>query len=152
MLIISVDPGNGTGVDFYWRHRDQVTSHFSYEIFGLLEVVDQLRLWNLAVKGSGVPVFCAVEEYTMTSGKGPKTAQPLALKIMGAVEVVAADFGWRHQYFQPKDCKKRCTNDTLRKLGWWQPTKDGHINDARRVTLSSIAVNFPDEFARMMGI
>lgn len=152
MLIIAVDPGNVSGMDFYMKRPDGRINRFSHENPGLFEVVDQLRAWRIAIAGWQAPVHIAVEKYTMTSGSGPKTAQPLALMIMGAVEVVAADLGWTHHYFTSGECKGRADNATLKRLGWWEPTKDGHINDARRVTLSCMAHVFPEEFASLMGL
>lgn len=148
MLIISVDPGNVTGVDFY-LHSGEARRHETLEV-PYQEVGDLLVSYNAALAGWHAPVHVAVERYTMTPGV--KTAQPYAIMVMGVVEDHARRYGWRHRYYSPAACKNLCDNRMLRALGWWAPTKDGHKNDARRVTLTCMANVFPQEFAALAGI
>lgn len=144
MFIISVDPGLVTGMDLYTAgHRETLEVPHA-------EVGSALRRWNAALSGVHERIDMAVERYTMTPGI--KSPQPHALMIMGVCEDHARHNSWTLSYYTPGMSKKLCTNDTLRRLGWWTPTKDGHANDARRITLAHISVKFPEEFGRLTGI
>lgn len=92
----------------------------------------------------------AIERYTITPG--PKTSQGDALKVMGAMEFMCDARGVPFFYYTPGIGKSMCPNTLLKKLGWWQPTRDGHANDAKRVLLAHIAVREPALFGTLTGI
>jgi len=92
----------------------------------------------------------AMERYTITPGI--RSAQPHALMVMGAVEYVCDSQSVTFHYYTPGMGKRVCDNDLLRRIGWWQPTKDGHANDAKRILLTHLAVRDPDLFGTITGI
>lgn len=141
MKILAVDPGLVTGMAFW--DTDKVkpeTREVHYPWFGV-----QFRsLVNYADT-------VACEKYIMTSGV--KTAQPEALMLMGVVEDQTRYYLNESVFwFTAKQTKKSVTDATLRKLGWYIKTKDGHANDAQRVLLTYLLFNHPDRYAELLEI
>lgn len=148
MIIIGIDPGNVTGMAFWnlaltdgpttWREEP-------YETVGV-----QLRQWLAHADIVGrTQIKVGVERYVMTPG--PKTAQPAALMTMGVIEDLCRWHGVEWHYYLSGTTKKK-SNTLLRKLGWWTPTKDGHVNDALRVILCELAAINPDRYADLVGL
>lgn len=79
------------------------------------------------------------------------TWQPDALHIAGYARGRAPQIGWRFQT-QPTSIKKFATNDKLKRLGWYTPTKGGHVNDALRHLLHALCFIVRDnEIIRRAG-
>ena len=149
MIILGIDPGNVTGMAL-WNldlHDGPNTWYEEpYETVGL-----KLRVWlGYADMVGRTNIRVGVEKYTMTPGV--KTAQPAALMTMGVIEDLCRYHGVAWDYFQPATTKKQVSNTLLRKLGWWTPTKDGHVNDALRVVLCELSRVDPKRYADLVGL
>lgn len=148
MIIIGIDPGNVSGMAFWNLDRTEAPSTWReepYETTGR-----ELRQWLThrdTVGRSQIKV--GVERYVMTPG--PKTAQPAALMTMGVIEDLCRWYGVEWHYYVSATTKKK-SNSLLRKLGWWTPTKDGHVNDALRVVLCELATVDPARYADLVGL
>jgi hypothetical protein len=114
------------------------------------EVGRQLRIWFDEGRIPGVSMQVSIEKYTMTPGI--KTAQPAALMTMGVIEDLCRWYGIPFNYHQPATTKKQVSNTMLRKLGWWTPTKDGHVNDALRLCLVQLSHTDPKRYADLVGL
>jgi hypothetical protein len=149
MILIGIDPGNVTGMAL-WNTALYDAPHAwfeePYETVGL-----QFRQW-LAHKDtvSRQNIKVGVEKYTMTPGV--KTAQPAALMTMGVIEDLCRWDGISWHYHLPATTKKQVSNALLRKLGWWTPTKDGHVNDALRLVLCELSRVDPQRYADLVGL
>lgn len=142
MYYIAVDPGKVSGVAIY--EEGVCTGYEIPAAFTAQFVEERMRTrWDL-------PWETACERYTITPG--PKTSQDDALKVMGALEYVCQVRAIPFVYYTPGIGKSKCDNALLRKLGWWQPTKDGHANDAKRIMIAHLSVRVPEVYARLVGI
>lgn len=146
MIIIGIDPGLVTGMARYDTHSTRPPLALEVEYAG---VGDKLEEWLYSVIPEP-PAAVACEKYVMLPG--PKSAQPEALMLMGVVDYMCKKYDMPLSWHLPKDTKKRAPNDLLRRLGWYQQTKDGHANDGQRLILEWLALNDPETFARLLGI
>lgn len=92
-----------------------------------IDAVRYLERWG--AEGARI----CTERYDITSGRGPMTAQPDALKANGALEYVCTLRAVTFRLHPRAEVKKVVTDKVLRDLGWYKKTKDGHANDALRV-------------------
>lgn len=123
--ILAADPGNMSGLAFgeFWAGRDPVVEVWELEQQATLEKADQM------LSGRGVS-FVVCESFVPRPGV--RTWQPAALEIIGALRWLC----WQHKtqfaIQSPADAKRFATDDKLKTIGWWTPTKGGHANDAYR--------------------
>lgn len=149
MILIGIDPGNVTGMVLW--NMDLEDGPTTWREAPFEDVGRELRQWlsyRDMVGGSNIKV--GVEKYTMTPGV--KTAQPYALMNMGVIEDLCRWNGVEWHYHLPSTTKKQVSNSLLRKLGWWTPTKDGHVNDALRVVLCELSRVDPKRYADLVGL
>jgi hypothetical protein len=147
MIIIGCDPGNVSGMA-WWDLRKDAPSQWReepYETFG--DTFREWMSWCANLDKRNVHVGC--EKYVMTPGI--KTAQPAALMTMGIVEDQTKLYGTGLHWYLSATTKKK-SNTLLRKLGWWTPTKDGHVNDALRVVLCELSRVDPKRYADLVGL
>ena len=71
------------------------------------------------------------EDFRITMQTAKKSAQPDALKIIGALDYLAFRDGAKFVLQTPADAKRFATDDRLRKAGLWTPGRR-HANDAAR--------------------
>lgn len=149
MIIIGIDPGNVTGMALWNLDLTEAPSTWREEPYET--VGHELRQWLAHRDTVGrSQIKIGVERYTMTPGV--KTAQPAALMTMGVIEDQCRYYGVEWHYYLPSSTKKMVSNTLLRKLGWWTPTKDGHVNDALRVVLCELATIDPQRYADLVGL
>lgn len=147
MIIIGIDPGNVTGMTL-WDLEKEAPTQWREEPSSTVGNV--LREWLDVCIPWHAEVVLSVEKYTMTPGI--KTAQPAALMVMGVLEDIAQLRGIKLDYHLPATTKKQVSNTLLRKLGWWTPTKDGHVNDALRLVLCELSRVNPQRYADLVGL
>ena len=128
MIYAGIDPGVVSGVAAYFTQ----TGHFeSEELPTLGAVADWVRSWD-----NSSPII--ITEKFVISGRTIKTAVQYESLYMN---------GWLSiEYPQSMEqtaaqAKAFATNDKLKALGWYNPTKDGHANDAARHILYRAARN-----------
>ena len=122
MRILAVDPGGTTG----WVTYDTDTEEFqSGQEADRLVFCSMVKEW--VDRGVGLIV---VEDFRITIQTAKKSQQPDALKIIGAIDYIAA--GSAQVVLQtPGDAKRFATDDRLKKAGMWTPGRK-HANDAAR--------------------
>ena len=133
MILIAVDPGKLCG---YFRLNLVASYHAEYDPFQCVYSVQQII--NHAVNDE---VHVVAERFTFTSTK--MTRQYDALEVIGALRYVSHRPGVKFT-LQSRADKERVSNATLRQIGWYTSTKDGHANDAARHALVYLTRNFPE--------
>lgn len=120
--ILAVDPGGTTG----WVHYDTESGWFeSGQQENRIAFCEQAE--EFITCGAEVVV---VEDFRITVQTAKKSQQPDALKIIGALDYIAA--GRAQVVLQtPGDAKRFSTDARLKKAGMWTPGRK-HANDAAR--------------------
>lgn len=136
MIIVGIDPGNVTGVALWavgdpapWWHE------IPAEVMG-----NWLR--TSGIPGLPRPIYMRYEKFTIMPN-AVVTPQPDALEVTGVVKDFARQHWIELNHSQPRSSKKNHPDALLRKLGWFQRTKDGHANDAMRQVLAEYLARDP---------
>lgn len=121
MHVVAVDPGRVSGIaslTFPWR-RDIAPATWEMKRFETESFVGFLN-----------PDVIVVESFVPRPGV--RTWQPDAIEIIGALRYMA----WNHdkEFVEqtPADAKGFVTNEKLKTIGWYAPSKDNHKSDAAR--------------------
>jgi hypothetical protein len=115
---------------------------------------DQAASWvatRLLKLPTGCHVIIAVERFQVGAGTVKKTQQSDPTEITGQLRYVARNSRVKFVLVNQSDSKKLGNDRQLRKAGWWT-IGHGHINDAARVALHTLAVYRPDVFARLLDL
>ena len=129
MKLVAVDPGKMTGI----AELDQEGHFWSEEEPTWLAVEylhDQLRRFG----GSSVALLVC-EAYVISARTLKATRQYEALESIGALRYLAGRADVPFKLVTPAASKRLATDDKLRHLGWYDPSRGGHKNDAARVLL-----------------
>ena len=136
-LVAAVDPGKVTGLS-YMVVSDEAWSKPSTHELTVPEFFDHFpRTFDMFDRPDGRQLIVVVEKFTI-SERTIKTALSLdALDIIGWLKgeqqyIREAPF---HK-LSPGQSKGFATDEKLKALDWFNPTKDGHANDANRLLLS----------------
>lgn len=129
-VILALDPGGTSGIALGWFGLEQgqgegVPVFRSYEaptLDALLEV--ELFLQS----GGDKAVVCE----SWTPRPGIRTFQPEALESIGAARYLCWRYRTPFQLQSPAEAKRFATNEKLATLGWRNPSKGGHADDAAR--------------------
>jgi hypothetical protein len=76
------------------------------------------------------------ERYTITPQTLKKSAQYDALYQVGILGYFARRYGVKVTLQQPSQAKRLATNDKLERIGWRNPSRGGHADDASRHLLT----------------
>lgn len=125
MKIVAVDPGNVTGIALY---EDGAVE--AWEVTST-EAPDEVAAIDSDV------IVCE----SFTPRPGAKSWQPEALYTIGALRYIAQVERAEFVLQTPANAKAFSTNEKLKALGWYTPTKGGHANDALRHLLLYCASN-----------
>lgn len=136
-VVLAVDPGGTTGVAWGVVNPGGLVTVGSGEVLGgdhgFFKFFDQFVT-------AGYPLVTLVcETFTITASTARKTQQPDALFIIGLLRYWSAKHGVTLHMQRPGEAKGFGTNDKLKHLGWYQPTKGGHANDAVRHLVTHLA-------------
>ena len=123
--IIAVDPGLTTGVAFY-----NVRGFKSFHVPG--DTAVQLIKGWATQRCEIAHLLLATQRFTVSAQSSRHSRQNHAMKINGALEA----FGDEHVDISvlvqnAADASKACSDDVLRKVGWWNVGMP-HANDAAR--------------------
>lgn len=127
--VIALDTGLITGVCALSITPSGVTHSSSEKAW--IQAVAYAEDWAKHGNGNGAVSLCW-ERYDQPPGRRVLTAQPEAMMANGALEYVATRCGVTFRQQSRVDAKKVVPDAVLRRLGWFQKTKDGHANDASR--------------------
>lgn len=127
MIVIAVDPGKTVGAAV-WSERRELEHHGQCDSFDFLAwaeaVIPTYAPWELHV---------VCERYRL----GPESLKKQA-DFNWATDVIGCLRFWCRKYEvpfvvqDPSHAKSFSTDEKLKKLGWYLPTKGGHANDAAR--------------------
>ena len=125
MRYLAIDPGKMCGVAMR-TVRDVVVPPGTWEwpAWEAVQFVDDV----LSTADSGINVV--VESFVPRPGT--RTWQPDALEVIGAVRWTCLKYHHEFELQTPAQAKAFSTNEKLKRIGWYSPTKDGHANDAVR--------------------
>jgi hypothetical protein len=125
--IIAIDPGKKTGMASLMFEEDGSRGTFISSEGSLLKGVEWLE---------GVsPILGAelvIEDFIYTAATAQKSRQTWSTEGIGMVRYVAYKYGLDFTIQAPVSAKKFSTDDKLKKIGWYFPSKGGHQNDAAR--------------------
>jgi hypothetical protein len=141
--IIAVDPGGTTGIATTVFDGDGGWSGFSsreeIHLSGALNWVDLLLTHKVANHE------LVVERFTITPATARMSAQYDALYIIGALMYLAHETQVKMTLQPPAGAKRVATNARLEQLGWRNPTKGGHADDAaRHLLVRALKLNLID--------
>ena len=145
LVIFGADPGKEAGLVMcvHGKIVDRASLH-----------ADEASPW-VAARILKLPPNCqiiiAVERFQTGAGTVKKTRQTDPTEITGQLRLIARNSKAKFVQVNQSDSKKLGNDAVLRKAGWWT-IGHGHINDAARVALHTLAVTRPDEFARVVGL
>lgn len=120
--IVAIDPGKVTG----WAEIRLGEFHSGQaDMFEILEWVDA------AINFGFFPTIVC-EDFIYNAATAKKTRQTWSTEGIGVLRYLArkADVSFHLQ--PPVDAKRFATDDKLKTMGWYRPTKGGHANDAAR--------------------
>jgi hypothetical protein len=123
MIIFAVDPGGTCGMakaSFTDGKADHFWSGEAPPMMALREIDEQ------------APEIDLLAYETFTPRPGVYTWQPDALYTIGAILYLSNRYGFATYGQSPADAKRFATTDKLEKMGWRNPTKGGHADDAAR--------------------
>jgi len=122
LTIIAIDPGKMTGYaelrlgEFTSGQTDHI-SYYSYIMSALM---------------AGLRPAIVCEDFIYTAATAKKTRQTWSTEGIGILRFMAFRYSLSFNLQAPVDAKKFATNDKLKAMGWYVPTKGGHANDAAR--------------------
>jgi hypothetical protein len=133
-MIIAIDPGAMCGA-FYFEPRTGEKHSFEVSPFTLLSGFDTLT--------PAPDVHLVTERYNITAATIKMSRQYDALETNGALRYFARKHGWK---FTPQNRadRSRVSDEVLKHIGWFNPTKDGHANDAARHCFVALAREYPN--------
>jgi hypothetical protein len=115
-----------------------------YEVLLLLdEFLRTMTDWSWIV---------VAERWDSPGRNQPMTAQVDAIETNGAARWIASQYNATFGLQPRAEAKKVMTDATLRRLGWYVRTKDGHANDAARQLGLALLRHFPVEYMRLLEV
>lgn len=133
-MYIAVDPGETCGL-FIVSNEGKICGAMEAPPF---ETVT--RVENLLRDMTGCTIVS--ERFDLVRQSIAVTRQVAALETIGALRFIAQKFRARF-LLSGRANKARVGNDTLRHVGWYNVTRDGHVNDAARHCLIIFAKENP---------
>ena len=147
-VMLAIDPGKVCGVAYYVR------GVFRSHEFPHIDTIPWVRGIILGQPDhSELNIVC--ERFTTGGGASKKTRQSSALEVIGAVGAMVDELNTPHKIItfglQPvAEAKKLGTTETLKRIDWWNATRDGHANDAARHILFGLLRMYPEELERVL--
>jgi hypothetical protein len=139
-ILVSLDVGKVTGAAV-WIHT-MPTDIIATEIPTRYDVRDFVK--NIYESDYKLSIAC---ENFVISERTIKTAQDHnALRLIGWLDLWCEEHQVPFTLRTAAAAKSFATNDKLKALDWYVPTKDGHANDAVRHALIEIRASYPEIF------
>lgn len=123
-MIIAVDPGKMCGLIVVNEVDGRTVLHAELSPYETVETV-----WSM-LHGTQ-PLTVVSERFVITPQTHKHTRQYDAIETIGALRYVCRRTDTDFE-LQSREVKDRVKNETLKLLGWWKPTLDGHANDAAK--------------------
>lgn len=150
MILVGVDPGKVTGIALWWDPfvYDNSPKGMDVETAEVESSTSVIPVIRRMLDGNR-PFAIGVERYIQNP---KKSHQPAASEVTGAVKSLCEELLVRCVYQSPGPAKRAGSKDTLKKLGWWTPTPDGHANAAIGNMLLLMATVTPQRYADLIGL
>lgn len=120
MRILAVDPGNVTGLAFLDTQLGEPSAWEDAALESVAWIEHHLDTLDVVVCESFIP------------RPGAYSWQPEALYTIGAIRYLCSRESVEFVLQSPADAKKFSSNEKLKRVGWYTPTRGGHANDAQR--------------------
>lgn len=143
-LIIGVDPGITSGL-FVIGAGNEIMTAAELDFEQINVHVESLVVWPLRT-AIGVERFVISERTLRTKREGQ-----WSIEVTGCMRRIALLRGCR--FYDKGDAsttKKFASDYLLNGLGWYHPTKGGHINDAARVAALTLAATDPPRWKHLV--
>ena len=127
--VIAIDPGKMTGWSEIEYDSDSFRLKYSAEL-DMDAVLEHLR--TLDDIDYTTPDVIIIEDFKITTGTGKLGSPDWSLRLIGAVEYVAAKHGMPVVKQTPANAKAFSTNSKLMAVGMWHVGGAGHANDSLR--------------------
>lgn len=138
--ILGLDPGETVGIGSYSGGKQYSLQLPFADALPYVEGVVAFHEERL------IPLLIVPERYMIAGNTGKKSAQPDALKFIGAVEGLVAKTILAKMELQPAaEPKKLAPDSVLRRVGWHRPGKV-HANDAMRHVCYGLLRHWPEEW------
>lgn len=144
--VLGLDPGKMSGVAF-WVPGQPINAVELNED----DTIDFVRVHIQVHVDANARLLIGAERFIPKADTSKHTRQTHASRIFDVLSQDARGLRvvtWSSQ--EPSVAKRLGTNETLKKLGWWNPTKDGHANDAARHVLCALLKHHPDVLYKLL--
>lgn len=135
MILISVDPGQATGLFACYNDGEAFMNHDRHAYTAMRELEELLNTYV----DSDVHVVC--ERFTVQSTR--ITPQYDALEVTGVVKWLCSKHG-AELTLQSRSQKSLVNSFMLKQINWWATGTRGHGNDAARHALIWLAAHRPE--------
>lgn len=125
--VIAIDPGKKSGMASLMFEENGSRGTFTSSEGPLLEGIEWLE-GVASILGAEL----VVEDFIYTAATAQKSRQTWSTEGIGMIRYLAYKYGLDLAIQTPVAAKKFSTDDKLKKLGWYFPSKGGHQNDAAR--------------------
>jgi hypothetical protein len=138
--ILGIDPGGTVGIASYTLGKFYSLELPFVDAFPYVEGVVAFHEERV------LPLLIVPERYVVLGNTGKKSAQPDALKFIGALENLVMKTISTKMELQPSaEPKKLAPDRLLREVRWHKPGK-GHANDAARHVCYGLLRHWPEEW------
>lgn len=129
MKILTVDPGVTTGIAFYDFAKGLIDVPETWMPRGFHDAATQID-WILAHER---PDLVVSEKFTITAATTRKSTAGSyeAIQLIGVTHYLAYRYKTPWEEQTPSDAMNFCTDEKLKRLGWYKPGLD-HQRDAMR--------------------
>lgn len=135
--ILAIDPGKATG----WAMYDLVENEV---YFGELGHADDVAQFVRDVVGMGATIEIVAEQFIISERTIKTKLERDALDILGWLRLETAWWGVPLTLQTAAQAKDFVPDSTLKTIGWFNPTKDGHQNDALRHLFRYLVRTYPN--------
>lgn len=136
MRFLAIDPGGTTGLALYDKgffNSFEYRGTFSKQSHAISEILTEMNGWDAVICESFI-----ITPNTGTLGSDEQKYYPLML--IGVIRHY-----WSDTVMQTPARRKWASPDKLKKLGWWNPSKGNHRNDAAAHLLTYLGTTVKDE-------
>lgn len=131
MRYFAVDPGKMAGIAMLTLPYENVPATWEYSALEAVRFLDDF----LGMAGSTKAIVVCE---SFVPRPGTRTWQPDALEVIGALRYLSEKHSHVFELQSPAQAKAFSTDDKLKRIGWYTPTKGGHANDAVRHMLLAV--------------
>lgn len=155
--VIGLDPGDSTGL-FIIIVGPSSAIRFRASQGDPTSQLELLEHRLEAARAQDADAHIACERYTVSARTGKLTQQSTPQRVIGRVETLAEKFDATFTLQSPGDAKAFCSNELLRRIGFWSKPSDvgcrdaNDVNDAARHAVLMLAKTRASVFDRLISV